>query len=128
MDGKINLKMLAPSGDDFFEALGRGEMVAARSKEHFLYILTSDGYFQLFSHTAGAASGGKKRFPIDEKHRAIVKKLADTADALYAIGFDAGMDLYGVMASAEEAVCAMIMECGAGEESDITFVIPGEDA
>jgi hypothetical protein len=130
MRDKINLKMLAPGGDALLAALGRGEMVAAYSKGHFLYILTSNEQFRLFSHTAGAASGGRKSFPIDEKHRAIVKKLADTADALYAIGFDADMDLYGVMASAEEAICAMIAECGAGgaEAGDIRFVIPGEDA
>jgi hypothetical protein len=128
MRDKINLKMLAPGGDALPAALERGEMVAAYSKGHFLYILTSNEQFRLFSHTVGAASAGRKSFPIDEKHRAIVKKLADMADALYAIGFDADMDLYGVMASAEEAICEMVMECGVGEAEDITFVIPGEDA
>jgi hypothetical protein len=128
MDDKINLKMLDRDGDALLDALARGEMAAARSKGHFLYILASDGYFRLFSHMAGAASGGKKSFPIDEKHRALVKNLANMADALYSIGFDAGMDIYGVMASAEAAVCAFPAESGSDGESDITFVIPGEDA
>jgi hypothetical protein len=90
--------------------------------------LASNEHFRLFSHTPGAASGGKKSFPIDEKHRAVVKKLANMADALYAIGFDADMDIFGVMASAEDAVCAASMGFGAGEACDITFAIPGEDA
>jgi hypothetical protein len=128
MKENIDLKPLARDGDALLAALGRGEMAAARSKEHFLYILASNERFQLFSHTAGAASGGKKSFPIDEKHRAVVKKLAHMADALYAIDFDADMDIFGVMASAEEAVCALSMEFGAGGDAEITFAIPGEDA
>jgi hypothetical protein len=35
------------------------------------------------------------------------------------------MDVYGVMASAEEAICALSMECGAGGESEIEFWTPG---
>jgi hypothetical protein len=128
MCDKIDLNMLARDGDALLAALARGEIVAARSKEHFLYILTANECFQLFSHTTGAASGGKKNFPIDEKHRAVIKNLANVADDLYTIGFDAGMDLYGVMASAEEAICAMRAEYGAGGDDDITFVIPGENA
>jgi hypothetical protein len=127
MKEKIALKPLAREGDALLAALDRGELAALRSKEHFLYILASNKRFRLFSHTAGAASGGKKSFPIDEKHRAVVKKLANTADALYAIGFDADMDIFGVMASAEEAVCALSMELGAGGDGDITFAVPGED-
>jgi hypothetical protein len=125
MSDKIDLKILAREEGALFAALARGEMAAARSEGHFLYILASNGRFLLFSHTAGAASGGKKSFPIDEKHRAVVKNLANVADALYSIGFDAGMDLYGVMASAEGAICALSPERG---DDDVTFVIPGEDA
>ncbi|MDR1573156.1 MAG: hypothetical protein LBS24_02470 [Clostridiales Family XIII bacterium] len=128
MNDKINLNVLARDGDALFAALDCGDIVAARSKGHFLYILISNGCFQLFSHTTGAANGGKKSFPIDEKHRAVVKNLATVADALYAIGFDAGMNLYGVMASAEEAICAISAECGVDGDDDITFVIPGEEA
>ncbi|MDR2089600.1 MAG: hypothetical protein LBP73_09625, partial [Clostridiales Family XIII bacterium] len=89
MSGEIHLNMLARDGDALLAALERGELAAAQSKGHFLYILASNERFQLFSHTAGAASGGRKSFPIDEKHRAIVKNLANMADALYAVGFDA---------------------------------------
>ncbi|MDR2355015.1 MAG: hypothetical protein LBE16_02350 [Clostridiales Family XIII bacterium] len=128
MRENIDLKPLARDGDALLAALDRGEMAVLRSEEHFLYILASNECFRFFSHTAGAASGGKKSFPIDEKHRAVVKKLANTADALYAIGFDADMDIFGVMASAEEAVCALSMEFGTGGDGDITFAIPGEDA
>ena len=128
MKENIDLKPLARDGDALLAALDCGEMAAARSGEHFLYILASNERFQLFSHTAGAASGGKKSFPIDEKHRAVVKKLAHTADALYAIGFDADMDIFGVMASAEEAIRAVSAAYGADAGGDITFAIPGEDA
>jgi hypothetical protein len=128
MSDKINLKILARDGDELMDALGRGDIIAARSKEHFLYILVSDNKYQLFSHTEGAGSGGRKSFPIDEKHRAVVKNLANMADSLYSIGFTADMDIYGVMASAEEAVCATFPEFGADEAGDIEFVIPNENA
>jgi hypothetical protein len=128
MSDKVNLKILARNGDELMDALGRGEMVAAYSKGQFLYILAADDRFQLFSHTVGAASGGRKSFPIDEKHRAIVKTLASMAESLYSVGFAANMDIYGVMASAEEAVCAMFPEYGAADAGDIEFVIPGENA
>jgi hypothetical protein len=128
MSDKINLKVLARDGDEFMDALGRGDMIAARSKGHFLYILISDDKFQLFSHTAGAANGGRKSFPIDEKHRAIVKNLANMAESLYSVGFTADMDIFGVMSSAEEAVCDMFPGCGADDAGDIEFVIPGENA
>jgi hypothetical protein len=128
MSDKINLKILARDGNEFMDALGRGEMLAAYSKGQFLYILALDDRFQLFSHMTGAASGGRKSFPIDEKHRAVVKNLANMAESLYAVGFAADMDIYGVMASAEEAVCAMFPACGADDAGDIEFVIPGENA
>jgi hypothetical protein len=124
MSDKINLKILARDGNEFMDALGRGEMLAACSKGQFLYILASDDRFQLFSHTVGAADGGRKSFPIDEKHRAVVKNLANLADSLYSVGFTADMNIYGVMASAEEAVCAMFPEYGADNAGDIEFVIP----
>jgi hypothetical protein len=128
MSDKINLKILARDGGGLMDALDRGDMIAARSKEHFLYILVSDGRFQLFSHMTGAAGGGKKSFPIDEKHRAVVKNLANMAESLYSVGFAADMDICGVMASAEEAVCATFPDCGADGEGDIEFVIPGGNA
>jgi hypothetical protein len=128
MSDKINLKILARDGDELMDALGRGDMIAARSKGQFLYILISDDKFQLFSHMTGAASGGRKSFPIDEKHRAVVKNLANMADSLYSVGFAADMDIYGVMVSAEEAVCAAFPEFGADEAGDVEFVIPGENA
>ncbi|MDR2132712.1 MAG: hypothetical protein LBP30_05115 [Clostridiales Family XIII bacterium] len=126
MNDKIDLRMLARDGNAPSEALARGELLVAQANENFLYILESDGCFKLFSHMAGAGSGGKKSFPIDEKHRAIVKNLANIADALYAVGFDADMDVFGVMASAEEAICELSMEFGAGGAGDIVFAIPGE--
>jgi hypothetical protein len=128
MSDKINLKILARDGNEPMDALGRGEMLAAYSKGQFLYILALKDRFQLFSHTAGAASGGRKSFPIDEKHRAVVKTLANMSESLYSVGFAADMDIYGVMASAEEAVCAMFPGGGADDAGDIEFVIPGENA
>jgi hypothetical protein len=130
MSEKINLKILTRSGDELMDALGRGEMVAVYSKGQFLYILAFDDRFQLFSHMAGASGGGRKSFPIDEKHRAIVKNLANMSDSLYSVSFGADMNIYGVMASAEEGICARLREHGAdgaNEVGDIEFVIPGED-
>jgi hypothetical protein len=39
--------------------------------------------FTIFRHTPGSPDGSQKRFPKDEKHTAVIRNLANLADALY---------------------------------------------
>lgn len=120
----VNLELLPKDGDRLLEELGHGHMVIVRSKNDFLYILDFDGKFHMFSHTPGAPGGGQKQFPKDEKYTAVLRKLADLSDTVYKAQFDRELNLYGVMASAEEGILSLFPGDDRGKDSDIEFVIP----
>ena len=110
----INLDILPKDGERILQELAAGNMVIARSKNDFLYILDFDGQFHMFSHTPGAPGGGQKQFPKDEQYTATVRKLADLSDAVYMAEFDKDLNLYGVMYTAEDGILAMFP----GEDRD----------
>lgn len=120
----IDLSMLPKDGDKMLEELGHGNMVIVRSNNDFLYILDFDGKFHMFSHTPGAPGGGQKQFARDEKHIAVVRKLADLADKVFMVAFDKSMNLYGVMASAEEGILSMFPGEDRDADGDIEFILP----
>ena len=115
----VNLDLLPKDGSRILTELSAGNMVIARSKNDFLYILDFDGQFHMFSHTPGAPGGGQKQLPKDEKSIATVKKLADISDAVYLAEFDKGLNLYGVMYTAEEGILAMFP----GDERDSDGIV-----
>jgi hypothetical protein len=123
----INLNLLAKDGQRLLEELGKGNMVIARSKNDFLYILEFDDKFHMFSHTPGSPGGGQKQFPKDEKYTAVVRKIADLADSLYLAEFDKDLNLYGVMVSAEEGILSMFPGNDRESDSDIEFILPKKD-
>ncbi|MDR3277266.1 MAG: hypothetical protein LBT12_00705 [Oscillospiraceae bacterium] len=123
----VNLDLLPRDGDRALQELSGGKMVIARSKNDFLYILELNGGFHMFSHTPGAPGGGQKEFPRDEKHVAVVRKIADISDALYVAEFDRELNLYGAMASAEEGILAMFPGDARDADADVEFEIPGEN-
>lgn len=120
----INLGMLPKDGNRMLEELDHGHMVIVRSKNDFLYILDFDGKYHMFSHTPGAPGGGQKQFEKDEKHIAIVRKLADLSDSVYMAEFDKSLNLYGVMASAEEGILSMFPGADRDNDEDIEFILP----
>lgn len=123
----VNLELIPKDSDRLLEELGQGHMVIVRSKNDFLYILDFDGKFHMFSHTPGAPGGGQKQFPKDEKYTAVLRKLVDLADAVYKAEFDRELNLYGVMASAEEGILSLFPGDDRDKDSDIEFVIPEKD-
>jgi hypothetical protein len=130
--GNVNLEPLPKEGNRLLTELEHGHMVIARSKNDFLYVLDFDGMFHMFSHTPGAPGGGQKQFPKDEKYTAVIRQLADLSDAVYKAEFDRELNLYGVMASAEEGILSLFPGMDRDMDSDIEFVIrdkdkPGDD-
>lgn len=123
----IDLNLLPKEGQRMLEELSKGNMVIARSKNDFLYILEFDGKFHMFSHTPGSTGGGQKQFPKDEKHTAVIKKIADLSDALYMAEFDKELNVYGVMVSAEEGILSLFPGNDRDNDSDIEFVLPNKD-
>ena len=115
----INLDLLPKDGERVLSELADGNMVVMRSKNEFMYILDFDSQFHMFSHTPGAPGGGQRQFPKDEKYTATVRNLATISDAVYMVEFDKGLNLYGVMYTAEEA----ILEMFPGEDRDADAVI-----
>jgi len=118
----INLDIIPKDGERILKELADGHMVIARSKNDFLYILDFGGEFHLFSHTPGAPGGGQQKFPKDEKYTASVRKIADMSDSVYMAQFDKSLNLYGVMATAEEGILSMFP--GEGMPGEIEFVVP----
>ena len=120
----IKLDLLPKEGDRMLAELEAGNMVIARSKNDFLYIVLADSVFHMFSHTPGAAGGGQRQFPKNEKYIASVRKIADISDNIYLAVYDKGLNIYGVMSSAEEGILATFP--GEDRDSDemVEFVIP----
>ena len=121
---KIDLNMLPKDPARALSELTSGNMVIARSKNDFLYILDFDGEFHMFSHTPGAPGGGQRQFPKDEKYTAAVRKVIDLADAVFLCEFDRSMNLYGVMYTAEEGILSMFPGADRDSDEDLEFIIP----
>lgn len=124
---KINLDKLPKESDRVFKELAAGNMVIARSKNDFLYILDFDQEYHMFSHTPGATGGGQRQFPKNEKYSASIRKIVDLADALFLCEFDKDMNLYGVMATAEEGILSLFPGSDRDMDEDIEFIIPNKD-
>ena len=122
----INLDILPKDGERVLSELASGNMVIARSKNDFLYILDFDGQFHMFSHSPGAPGGGQRQFPKDEKYTATIRKLADISDAVYMAEFDKGLNLYGVMYTAEEGILSMFPGEDRDSDGTVDFSVPEE--
>ena len=124
----ISLDILPKDGERMLTELAAGNMVIARSKNDFMYILDFNGQFHMFSHTPGAPGGGQRQFPKDEKYTATVRKLADLSDAVYVVEFDKSMNLYGVMSTAENAILSMFPGDDRDSDGIVDFMAPdGEE-
>jgi hypothetical protein len=115
-----------PNNDGFWAELGKGRMVVARSENEFLYVVESKEGFHLFLHTPGMSEAGRKQFPKDEKHRAILQSAVKAADALFVVDYKEGHHLAGVMAAAEEGILAMFPGDDRNADRSIEFVVPGQ--
>ncbi|NLL51355.1 MAG: hypothetical protein GX248_01475 [Peptococcaceae bacterium] len=124
MDDIICLDVLPKEPDRLIKELAEGKMVIARSKNDFMYVLDFNNEFHMFRHTPGSYEGSQKRFPKDEKHTAIVRNLANLADALFAAEYDKDMNIYGVMSSAEYGILSMFPGHDREADGEIEFYIP----
>ena len=120
----INLDLIPKDGERILKELAAGNMVIARSKNDFLYVLDFDDQFHMFSHTPGAPGGGQKQFPKNEKYTATVRKIADMSDSLYMAEFDKNLNIYGVMATAEEGILSMFPGDDRDGDEDVEFIVP----
>jgi len=122
----INLDILPNDGERILKELEAGNMVIARSKNEFLYMLDYNGEYHMFSHTPGAPGGGQKQFPKNEKYTAAVSKFADLSDAVYVAQFDRGLNIYGVMYTVEEAILSMFPGDDRDSDGIVDFGLPEE--
>lgn len=124
MEHNIRLEVLPKDGDRILAELSKGNMVAARSKNNFMYLLDEGGEYRLFSHTPGTPTGGRKSFPKDEKHTAIIRSFAGVSDALFLIEFERTMNFFGVLASAEEGILSMYPGDDRDADEMVEFFVP----
>jgi hypothetical protein len=104
---RVALEPVAKDGARALDELKAGNLIIARSRDDFLYISDRGGMFHMFSHTVGAPGGGQREFPKNEKYNATVRKVVELADSVFRAEFDRDMNLYGVLATAEEAILSM---------------------
>lgn len=124
MEQNIRLDVLPKDGNRILEELSKGNMIAARSKNDFMYILDEGGEYRLFSHTSGTSTGGRNSFPKNEKHTAMIRSFAEVSDALFLIEFDRRMNFYGVLASAEEGILSMYPGDDRDADEMVEFFVP----
>ena len=124
MESNITLDVLPKDGNRIVEELSKGNMVAARSKNNFMYVLDDGGDYRLFSHTPGTPNGGRNSFPKNEKNTAIIKSFAEMSDALFLVEFDRKMNLFGVLASAEEGILNMYPGNDRDADETVEFFVP----
>ena len=115
----VSLDVLPKDGERVLKELEAGNMVIARSKSDFLYIVEFDEQFHMFTHVPGAPGGGQRQFPKDEKYIATVRNLANISDSVYVAEFDKRLNLYGVMSTAEDGILSMFP----GEDRDNDGVV-----
>lgn len=124
MEDNIRLDTIPRDADLLMETLAKGNMAVIRSKNDFLYIVESDGEFQLFAHTPGSPGGGRKQLPKNEKYIAVVRNLVSVSDKVFSVEFDKSLNLYGVMASAEEGILSAFPGEDRDLDEDVEFIIP----
>jgi hypothetical protein len=121
------LVLLPRDGDKLLDALRSGGLVAVKSKLDFMYILLREGEFRMFMHSVGASNGGRKSFPDEERYQAIVRNFANLCDLAVAVEFDEKtMNLYHVMASAEEAILTQFPGDDRDADETVDFTPPSE--
>jgi hypothetical protein len=123
----VNLSILPKESDKIMKVLADDNMVVARSKNDFLYILEFDDEFHLFSHSPISPRGSQKRFPKDEKYTAIIRNFVNLADSLFMVEFNKELNIYGVMCSAEEGILNMFPGDDRDADADIEFVCPNQE-
>jgi hypothetical protein len=115
MNETVDLRPISKDENSLHEALKASEMVVLRSETHFLYVLSKDANFYLFSHVPGTPEGSRKSYPDGEEGRALLKNLVGISETAYAVTYDDKMDIRGVMAAAEEGILSMFpIEAGQG--------------
>jgi hypothetical protein len=118
---QITLDLLPKEGERVLQELRGGNMVIVRERNNFLYIVEFNKQYHMFSHTPGAAGGGQRQFPVNEKYEASIRKLTDLADMAYICVFDRELNLYGVLSSAEEGILAMFPGEDRDADEDVEF-------
>ena len=124
MDEMIKLDVIKKDGDSVIRELEKGNIVVARSKNDFLYILEEGKAYHMFSHNPSSPKGGKKSFPKDEKYTAIIKSFAQMADAMFLVEYDKSLNLFSVLASAEEGILSMYPGNDSDDDATVEFIIP----
>ena len=120
----VRIGPLEKNGDKLLRALEAGSMVAVLSKNEVMYTYLDQGY-QCWIHPLDAPEGRRKTLPRDEKHRAVIKNLAELSDQLFEIEFAPGMHPMGVMVAAERGIIRFLDMIGRLPAEDHDFMAPG---
>ena len=116
---------LAPLGREkgkILKSLHDGNMVAVLSGMELMYIYALRGKYHCFIHPLDSEDGRHKAFDADERNSAMLDNLYSAADALFEICFEAGLDLMGVMVTAERGIVGYLDMTGNLPARDMDFM------
>lgn len=118
---QIQISPLKKDGEALIGALEQGHMVAVLSKGEILYVFL-EKQFLCYIHPIGSEEGRRKRLPTTEQSRAVIKNLAELADQLFEVEYEAHMHNLGVMASAEQGIVEFLDAIGQMPADDFDFM------
>lgn len=121
-ENDVSLGPLAKDGDKMMASLEKGNMIGILSNGEVMYTFIHQGLYRCFIHPLGAEEGRQKAFPMDTKHRAVIKNLADLADQLFEIQYHEGMHPMGVMFAAEQGIVEFLDMIGQLPMADHDFM------
>jgi hypothetical protein len=124
MENNLTLDVLPKDGNRILEELSKGNIIVARSKNNFMYLQDGGAEYCLFSHVPGSPGGGRKTLPKNEKNTAVMRSFAGIADAIFLVEYNRDMDLFGVLASAEQGILSMFPGDDREADETVEFLVP----
>ena len=118
----VRLGPLEKNGEKLLKSVQDGNMVAIVSGTEIMYVFLFRNVYNCFVHPMDAEDGKYKSFPVNERNTAMIKNLDSTADHMFEIEFDMGMDPIGVMVAAEPGIINYLDMTGNLSGPDMDFM------
>ena len=119
---EVELGPLGKEKGKILNSLQAGNMVAVLSGMELMYVYPLNGDYHCFIHPLDSEEGRHKAFEVNERNSAMLDNLYSAADALFEICFEPGLNLMGVMVTAERGIIGYLDMTGNLPARDMDFM------
>ena len=119
---EVELGPLGKEKGKILNSLRSGSMVAVLSGMELMYVYPLNGDYHCFIHPLDSEEGRHKAFEVNERNSAMLDNLYSAADALFEICFEPGLNLMGVMVTAERGIIGYLDMTGNLPARDMDFM------